>query len=107
MVLAEAPRRSLLQDCPPEVREYLRFFGSVCSVPTVVRVGTVTEGAVLHFWVQLSDDDERGQHVIYDALRRYRAGPSDKKIPLDLHVVFADEDDSAFPREAEIDFARE
>jgi hypothetical protein len=107
MVLAESPHRSLLQEYPPEIRDYLRFFGTVCSVRTVARVGTVLEDGVVHLWVQLSDDDEDGQNVIYDALRRYRASPSEKKMSLDLHVVFADEDASAFPPHTEIDFARE
>lgn len=107
MVVAEAPHRSLLQDQPPEIADFLRLFGTICSIPTVARVGMLMEAAILHLWVRLSDDDEHGQDVIYDALRRYRASDSEGKTHVELHVVFADEDESAYPSDATVYFARE
>jgi len=107
MAVALLHPSSQIQDISPAVTDYLRFFGTVCSVQSVARVGTVVEGAVLHLWVDLSDDDERGQNVIYDALRRYQASEHAHAVTVDLHIVFADEDETAFPSNVELDFVRE
>ena len=107
MVVAEALPRSLIQEYSPEVRAFLRFFGTLCSIPTVDRIGRVVEGALIHHWVKLNDDDEAAQDAIYDALRRFLADESTRTGTAELHIVFADEDLSAFPPEADVIFIRE
>jgi hypothetical protein len=107
MVVAEAPYRSLIQDQSPDVRAFLRFFGTLCSIPTVERIGYVFEGGQVHHWVRLNDDDEDGQNAIYDALRRFQAAEGVAVGTTELHVVFADEDPLAFPPEADVLFVRE
>jgi hypothetical protein len=107
MVVVEAPYRSLIQDRSPDLRAFLRFFGTLCSIPTVERIGWLLEGGQVHHWVQLNDDDEDGQHAIYDALRRFQSAEGVAVGTTELHVVFADEDASVFPPEADILFVRE
>lgn len=107
MAVTEASRRSLIQDHSPDTRAFLQFFGTLCSIPVVRRIGCVFEGALMHQWVQLSDDDEAGQDAIYDALRRFQTAEGTWLGSSELHIVFADEDDSAFPADAEILFVRE
>jgi hypothetical protein len=106
-MVVEAPYRSLIQDQSPDVRAFLRFFGTLCSISTVERIGYVFEGAQIHHWVQLNDDDEDGQNAIYDALRRFQAAEGIAVGTTELHVVFADEDASASPSEADVLFVRE
>lgn len=107
MVVAEASYRSLVQDQSPDVRAFLRFFGTLCSIATVERIGYVFEGGQVHHWVQLNDDEEDGQNAIYDALRRFQATEGIAVGTTELHVIFADEDASAFPSEADVLFVRE
>ena len=107
MVVTETPYRSLIQDQLPDVRAFLRFFGTLCSIPTVERIGWVFEGGQVHHWVQLNDDDDERQNAIYDALRRFQAAQGVTPGTTELHVVFADEDGSAFPSEADVLFIRE
>jgi hypothetical protein len=94
-------------DQPPGARAFLRFFGTLCSIPVVQRIGCTMEGALLHHWVQLNDDDEAGQDAIFDALRRFQTAEDTWLGGTELHLTFADEGDSAFPPEADILFVRE
>lgn len=107
MVAAKAPSLSLVQDRSPGARAFLRFFGTLCSIPTVQRIGCVIEGAAIHHWVQLNDDDEAGQDLIYDALRRFQTAEGTWLGGAELHVIFAGEPESAFPSDADILFQRE
>lgn len=107
MALAEALSRSLIQDHSPSTRNFLRFFGTLCSIPSVVRVACELEGAIIRHWVQLGDDDEAGQDAIYDALRRFQAAEGTVPGTSEVHIIFADEDESAIPATAEVLFVRE
>ena len=107
MVLAEAPHSSLKQELSPFIREFLRFYGTVCSVPSVSRFATQYEAATFNCWVKLSDDDEAAQDAIYDALRRYLTADIDRACQVELHVLFADEDISVIPADADTFFVRE
>lgn len=107
MAVAEPPRLSIFQDRSPDTRAFLRFFGALCSIPAVERIAVVPEGGVVHHWVQLNNDSDEAQDAIYDALRRFQATEGVLVGSSDLHIVFADEDASAIPSDAEVIFARE
>jgi hypothetical protein len=82
----------------------LRFFGAVCTVPTVARVGIADGDDCLDVWILLGEDDESEEERIYGHLQACRAvgeGPS-----VDAHVIAADEGAQAFPREVAIVFER-
>ena len=51
--------------------------------------GTVT------LWVQLTEDDEQAEHRIYEAEGLYLASKATPDV--ELRIIFADEDRSAFP----------
>src|SRR4051794_32148125 len=87
MVVADIPSHSLLQEPPPDVRAFLQFFGTVCSVPTVRRFGSLLEGGMIHYWVQLNDDDEDGQNAVYDALRRFQMAEGARLGGSELHII--------------------
>ncbi len=88
----------------PKNAEFLRLFGAICAVPSVARVGTLPEASALALWVKLGANDEDHERQIYAALRHYRSAAAD--VPVDLHVVFADEDEPAFPSAADVVFQR-
>ena len=82
----------------------LRFYGAVCTIPSVRRIGVFPTSPILDFWVQLGEDNEDDERRIYLALHELdalRLGPS-----VDLHVVFAGEPEHAFPRDAAVVFER-
>lgn len=60
MAVAEVIHRSLIQDRFSDACAFLRLFGTLCSIPTVPRIGCIVEGVVLHLWVHLNDDAESG-----------------------------------------------
>lgn len=107
MAVAESPRLTILEDRSPATRAFLRFFGALCSTPAVERIAVVLEGGVVHQWVQLNDDSDEGQDAIYDALRRFQVTAGVAVGSTDLHIIFADENASAIPSDAEVLFARE
>jgi hypothetical protein len=107
VVVAEALRIPILFDRSAHDRAFLRCFGTMCSIASVRRIDSQSEGNTLDLWLQLDDDDEAGQDAVYEAFRRYQSA---KGVPIggmELHVIFADEDTSAFPANAETLFVRE
>ena len=83
---------------------FLRFFGAVCTVSTVARVGIAEGDDCLNVWILLGGDDESEEERIYGHLQVYRArgeGPS-----VDAHVIAPDEGTHAFPRDVAIVFER-
>ena len=107
MVVAEVPRLSVLLDRSPRDRAFLRFFGILCSITSVQRIDSLLEGGTLHLWLRLNDDNDAGQDAVYEALRRYQSAKGVLIGETELHVIFADEDASAFPVNSETLFVRE
>jgi hypothetical protein len=105
MAVAAVDSRALLQDAPPELTVFLQFFGTVCSVPAVALVGLGTQGSALDVWVRLTSADDASQDAVYDALQKFRAAGDGTLI--DLHVIFPDEDESAWPGAVRVVYTRE
>lgn len=105
MALAALDPRSLTEDAPPELGAFLQFFGEVCAVPSVSRVGIGRQELAFDFWVRLSRDEAGDEDAVYLALQRYRA--NDDSMPIDLHVIFPDETDAAWPSSVKTIFTRE
>ena len=105
MAIAAIDSRALLQDAPPELTAFLQFFGSVCSIPSVSLIGLGAQGAALDIWVRLSSEDDASQDAVYDALQKFRATGDGALI--DLHVIFPDEDESAWPNAVRVVYTRE
>lgn len=80
----------------------MKLYGAICTNPSVRRIGFTSESLATDLWVELADDDEAHEAMIYDALIDYRASREGQ--PLDLHVVFAGEGDGAFPNDARVVF---
>lgn len=83
---------------------FMRFFGAMCTVVTVTRVGIADGDDCLDVWILLADDDESEEEKIYGHLQAYRAlggGPS-----VDLHVIGSDEGEHMFPRDVAVVFER-
>ena len=83
---------------------FLRFFGAICTVSTVARVGIADGDDCFDVWILLRDDDESEEEKIYGHLQAYRArgdGPS-----VDAHVIASDEGTDMFPRDVAIVFER-
>jgi hypothetical protein len=83
---------------------FMRFFGAVCTVPTVERVGIADGDDCLDVWILLGEDDESEEERIYGYLQSYRAlgeAPS-----VDAHVLTSDERAHAFPGDVAIVFER-
>src|SRR4051794_40904320 len=89
----------------PEVVAFQQFFGSLAANPSVRRIGVDPVGGYVDLWVRLGDDDEDNERSIYAALSAYHAS-EDVETPIDLHVVFADEDEAAFPSGIQLLFSR-
>lgn len=83
---------------------FTQLFGAICAVPIVRRVVVPDPRGTLDIWVQLSTDDEEQEARIYRALQEYRA--TEAPMAVDLHVIFADESDSALPANAPVAFER-
>jgi hypothetical protein len=105
MAVAAVDSRALLLEAPPELAAFLQFFGTVCSVAAVSMVGLGTQGAALDVWVRLTGDDDASQDAVYGALQKFRAGGDGTLI--DLHVVFPDEDEAAWPAAVRLVYSRE
>jgi len=84
---------------------FMQFFGEACSVPSVSLFGLTDEVPDgLSIWIRLTQDDEDQEERIYRALQTCRAESPD--VPIDLHVVFADQPDDTYPQGALILFRR-
>jgi hypothetical protein len=100
--------RSPMQVPSPGADAFLRFYGTVCAVPSVAVVGLVIDDPTWHVWIRLGRDDEADQDQIYAAMQQYRAsGTLAGHVDIDLHVVFPNEDPAAVPGAATVLFARE
>ncbi|MCC7371494.1 MAG: hypothetical protein IT306_23950 [Chloroflexi bacterium] len=106
MAVVEAPFNSLIHDRSPATRAFLRFFGTLCSIPTVERIACDMDRGTLHYWVKLNSDSEAGQNAMYDAWRRLLAS-DDVQLGAELHVIFTDEGDEVIPSDADVIFVRE
>jgi hypothetical protein len=104
MAIAALDPRSLTEDAPPELDAFLQLFGEVCAVPAVSRIGIGREGLAFDFWVRLGSDETSDEDAVYGALQRYRA--HDDSLPIDLHVIFPDEPDAAWPSSVKTIFTR-
>jgi hypothetical protein len=105
MAVAALDPRSLTEGAPPELDAFLQLFGEICAVPSVSRVGVGRQGLAFDFWVRLGRDEASDEDSIYLALQRYRASGDD--MPIDLHVIFPDEADVAWPLSVKTIFTRE
>jgi hypothetical protein len=105
VAVAALDSRSLLQEAPPELAAFLQLFGTMCSIPAVATVGLGTQGAAIDIWVRLTSDDDESQDALYSALQKFRAGGDGPLV--DLHVIFPDEDETAWPSTARVVFTRE
>lgn len=54
--------------------------------------------------LRLSQEDDADEDAVYDAVQRYRA--SGDALLIDLHVIFADETETAWPSSVRTIFAR-
>lgn len=104
MAIAAVDSRLLLHDAPPEFAAFLQFFGTACSIPAVAMIGLSAEGVAIDVWVRLTNDDDPSQDALYTALQKFRADGEGTLI--DLHVIFPDEDATAWPRTARVIFTR-
>jgi hypothetical protein len=89
----------------PEVVAFQQFFGTLAANPSVRLIGIDSLAGYADLWVRLGDDDDANETAIYTALSAYHATP-DVETPIDLHVVFADEADTAFPADIQLLFRR-
>ena len=105
MAVAVLDPRSLIEDTSPELGAFLQLFGEICAVPSVAHVGVGSQGFAFDLWVRLSRDEVADEDAVYRALQRYRAGGDD--MPIELHVIFSDEDDAAWPASVKMIFTRE
>jgi len=96
----EAQRRS-----DPEVAAFQQFFGTLAVNPSVQTIAMDPLGGYVDLWVRLGDDDEEQENAIYTALSAYHASAG-VETPVDLHIVFADEPESAFPAGIQLMFRR-
>ncbi len=88
----------------PGHAEFLRLFGAICAVGAVGRVALGVDGAELVLWIRLTEDDIQSEHRVYEAEGEYLAAQASP--PVELHVIFADEDESAFPSDLPVIFDR-
>jgi hypothetical protein len=92
----------------PVANAFLRFYGVVCSIPSVQRVGLDIENLIWNVWVRLDNGNEADEDAVYTALQRYRAGAAtEERVDIDLHVIFPDEPESAWPSSIKPIFVRE
>jgi hypothetical protein len=82
----------------------MSFFGAICTVPTVERVGLANSDDLLDVWILLGKDDEAEEERIYHHLQVYRAGGGAPSV--DAHVIAPDEGPHAFPGDVAIVFDR-
>jgi hypothetical protein len=80
----------------PELAAFQQFLGTLAANPSVLIVASDPVGGYVDLWVRLADDDDDNETAIYAALSTYHASEG-VETPIDLHVVFADEDEAAFP----------
>ena len=88
---ANEPRRGF----DPEFAAFQQFFGTLVGNPSVQIIAVDDLGGHVDLWVRLGDDDAN-ETAIYTALSAYHASEG-VATPIDLHVIFADEDEAAFP----------
>jgi len=104
VVVAEQQVGHPAQLVDPHYEDLLRLFGAICAIPSVGRIGLGHGGATVMLWVQLTEDDERAEHQIYDAEGHYLATKATPSV--ELRVIFADEGESAFPSSVPMIFSR-
>jgi hypothetical protein len=80
----------------PELAAFQQFLGTLAANPSVQLVATDPVGGHVNLWVRLADDNEDNETAMYAALSAYHASDG-VETPIDLHVIFADEDEAAFP----------
>jgi hypothetical protein len=83
---------------------FLQLFGTACTIPSVAKIGATLDGTSLDLWVGLSTDAPDDEDALYLAAQRYRADVA--SLHLDLHVIFPDEEASAFPASVDVMFTR-
>jgi hypothetical protein len=98
---ATEPQRGI----DPEVVAFQQFFGTLAANPSVRLIGIDTVAGYADLWVRLGDDDEGNGNAIYTALSGYHTTPS-VETPIDLHVISADEADTALPADIQLLFHR-
>ncbi len=104
MAVAALPAEKSSPWMEPGHTGFLRLFGAICAVGAVGRVALGSDGSTLTLWVRLTEDDIPSEHRIYEAEGDYLAAKASP--PVELRVIFADEDESAFPSEVPVIFER-
>jgi hypothetical protein len=106
MALTVRPQSDHVQrGIDPDVVAFQRFFGMLVINPAVEIVAADRLSGYVNLWVRLTDDNEAHEYAVYDALRSYHASDG-VQTPIDLHLVFADEPETAFPSQLQILFRR-
>jgi hypothetical protein len=97
-VMAIASRRivGLGDAADPENAAFSQLFGTLAASPSVERIAVNTLCGHVDLWARLQDDDEANEMALYDALAAYHASPGVVTL-IDLHLILADEPDTAFP----------
>lgn len=88
----------------PGYEDLLRLFAAICAVPSVGRIALGHDGSTVTLWVRLTEDDGRAEHQIYEAEGQYLATKAAPAV--ELRVIFADEDESAFPADVPVVYSR-
>lgn len=104
MVVAEPRIEHAAHLAEPAYEDLLRLFAAICALPAVGRIALTRDGSAVTLWVLLTEDDEQAEHRIYEAEGQYLA--SEATPDVELRVIFADEDESAFPVNAPVLFSR-
>jgi hypothetical protein len=88
----------------PEFAAFQQLFGTLAANPSVQLIGIYPLSGI-DLWVRLRDDDEDNENAIYTALSAYHSSEG-VSAPIDLHVVFAEERDSAYPSSVRVLYRR-
>jgi hypothetical protein len=89
----------------PEVAAFQQLFGTLAANPSMQLIGIDEPGGYANLWVRLGNADEAIERANYAALSAYHASEG-VETPIDLHVVFADEAENAFPSGIQLLFSR-
>jgi len=107
MAVAHSHRGAPLEGVDPRFdvsAGFMRFFGAMCTVSTVSRIGIADGDDCLDIWIRLGDDDESEEEKIYGHLQDYRFRR--ERPSVDLHVIGSEEGPNLFPRDVAIVFDR-
>src|SRR5262245_58362600 len=105
MAVAALDPRTLVEDERPELDAFLQFFGEVCAIASVSRVGIGRQGLAFDFWVRLHREDDVDEDAVYRTVQRYRA--REDSLPIDLNLIYPDENDAVWPSSVKTIFTRE